>query len=275
MRLFAMDLDGTLVNREGKVHPRDVAAIRAAEQRGVKVTIATGRLLGGTRPVAEALGLTSPLVCADGGVTSCGQAREVLARAPIAMEDAVTVVHAFRERGLAQFAFDHEGIVSCERGREHHGYVSAWSPSGRAHHDVLDAALGWDESPPLMLVGIGEPESVGAIATELGAAHEGLEALSFTVSWTGKRVVRFIRRGISKASGLEALAQRLGVPREGVAVIGDFYNDLPMFEWAPRSFAMPHAPADVKSRATDALEEGSWERGAIADALERWLGDSG
>ena len=44
MKLFATDLDGTLLDREGRVRPEDKEAIRAARARGVKVTIATGRL---------------------------------------------------------------------------------------------------------------------------------------------------------------------------------------------------------------------------------------
>jgi hydroxymethylpyrimidine pyrophosphatase-like HAD family hydrolase len=82
-----------------------------------------------------------------------------------------------------------------------------------------------------------------------------------------------VSSGTSKGTGLADVAVRLGVARERVAVIGDWYNDVPMFEWAGRSFAMPHAPDDVKAAATDALGEGAVERGAIAEALEAWLDD--
>jgi hydroxymethylpyrimidine pyrophosphatase-like HAD family hydrolase len=63
----------------------------------------------------------------------------------------------------------------------------------------------------------------------------------------------------------------LEIPESRVAVVGDWYNDVPMFQWAKRSFAMPHAPPDVKQTATDVLPHGAVERGAIADALEAWM----
>ncbi|HTJ80608.1 MAG TPA: HAD hydrolase family protein, partial [Polyangiaceae bacterium] len=66
--LFATDLDGTLVDRDGRIHPRDIDTIRRARARGVIVTIATGRLTSGTIPVADTLELDAALVCADGAV---------------------------------------------------------------------------------------------------------------------------------------------------------------------------------------------------------------
>ncbi|MBL8739919.1 MAG: HAD hydrolase family protein, partial [Myxococcales bacterium] len=54
--LFATDLDGTLVGRYGRIHERDIEAIKKARAQGVIFTIATGRLTSGTHPVARQLG---------------------------------------------------------------------------------------------------------------------------------------------------------------------------------------------------------------------------
>ncbi|WKL00411.1 HAD hydrolase family protein [Paenibacillus amylolyticus] len=44
MKLFATDLDGTLLNIDSQISPENAAAIQKAQQSGMKVTIATGRL---------------------------------------------------------------------------------------------------------------------------------------------------------------------------------------------------------------------------------------
>src|SRR6185295_14173571 len=109
-------LDGTIVGRDGSIHPRDEVAIAAARRRGVVFTIATGRLTSGTHPVARALALDAPLVCADGGVTACGSTGAILAQRPIAADVVARVVDGFAAAALASFVFTHDAIHSCERG---------------------------------------------------------------------------------------------------------------------------------------------------------------
>ena len=63
------------------------------------------------------------------------------------------------------------------------------------------------------------------------------------------------------------LAARLDVPRERVAVVGDWFNDLGMFKAAGRSFVMAQAPELVKQAATDRLRSSSATGGGIAEAI--------
>jgi hypothetical protein len=51
--------------------------------------------------------------------------------------------------------------------------------------------------------------------------------------------------------------------------VGDWLNDLPMFQVAGRSFAMGQAPDAVKSAATDVLDATATTGGGIAEAARR------
>ncbi|HKE15516.1 MAG TPA: HAD-IIB family hydrolase [Kofleriaceae bacterium] len=268
--LFAADLDGTLVDRDDRIHPRDREAIARARREGVVVTIATGRLTSRTHPVARDLGLDAPLVCADGGVIACAATERVLARRAIATAEVEAILTAMVGHDLSSFVFTHGAIHSCERGRQHHEYVSGWARNITAHSDVLAAEV-WRSDPEstVMLVGIGTDERVRAACELLRALDERVESLSFSTA--AGRVVRFVSRGTSKGTGLADVARRLGLSAERVAVVGDWFNDVPMLEWAGRSFAMPHAPDSVKSTATDVLPARTGASGAIADAVEAWL----
>jgi Cof subfamily protein (haloacid dehalogenase superfamily) len=270
--LFAVDLDGTLVDREDRIHPRDRVAIARARASGVAVTIATGRLTSRTHPVARDLGLDAPMVCADGAVIACAATERVLARRAIATDEVESILTALVDHDLSSFVFTHGAIHSCERGRQHHEYVSGWARNITAHPDVLAAEV-WRSDPDstVMLVGIGSEDRVRAALVRLGPLADRLESLSFSVA--AGRVVRFVSRGTSKGTGLADVAGRLGLTAERVAVVGDWFNDVPMLEWAGRSFAMPHAPDSVKSTATDVLPARSGESGAIAGALEAWLAE--
>ncbi len=272
MKLFAMDLDGTLLDREDGIHPVDRDAIARARERGVIVTIATGRLTSRTHPTARALRLDAPLVCADGGVLACAATERILARRPLPLGLVERALELLAARGLSSFVFTAEAIHSCERGRAHHDFVRGWSHAITAHDDVRAAPWRRGAEAPIMLVGIGEPAEIDAALQQL-TDTEAAELMSFDIA--DARVLRLMAKGVSKGSALVELARQLGVALEHVAVAGDWYNDLSMFAVAGRSYAMPHAPAEVKAAASCVLDDDAPRRGAIADALGRWLAELG
>ena len=68
IKLIASDLDGTLVADLHTISPRTQAAIKAAQEKGVYVTIATGREYPVTEKFVKMLGLTTPTICFQGAV---------------------------------------------------------------------------------------------------------------------------------------------------------------------------------------------------------------
>src|SRR5262249_11453126 len=65
-RLVAMDVDGTLLDEHGELSLGTQAVLQRLSAAGVILALATSRRLTGTMPVAEALGLRSPLIIYDG-----------------------------------------------------------------------------------------------------------------------------------------------------------------------------------------------------------------
>ena len=70
-RLIAIDLDGTLLGDDGRVSPRNLAALHAAHSRGVQIVVATGRRHSFAMRVLRPLGLhhDSILISSNGTVT--------------------------------------------------------------------------------------------------------------------------------------------------------------------------------------------------------------
>src|SRR6056297_1137635 len=80
IKLIAVDLDGTLLQEDRSITERDVRAIRAARERGVKVVLATGRMYSTTVPYARQLDLTdTPLICFNGAYITDLDNREKMA----------------------------------------------------------------------------------------------------------------------------------------------------------------------------------------------------
>ena len=64
IRLVALDLDGTLLNHEGKVTSRTQVALQAAADRGVAIVPTTGRPLGNLPPTKSCkASANAPLLC--------------------------------------------------------------------------------------------------------------------------------------------------------------------------------------------------------------------
>src|ERR1035437_3007164 len=69
-RLIAIDLDGTMLQRDGLMSAAVRQAVREVAEAGVDVVIATGRAIRSTMPVLSQLGLERGyVVCSNGAVT--------------------------------------------------------------------------------------------------------------------------------------------------------------------------------------------------------------
>src|SRR5690625_3723599 len=69
MKLIASDLDGTLLNDEGRISAENVQAIQKAMDLGIKFVVATGRSYDAARMPLQAVNITCPIISLNGAVT--------------------------------------------------------------------------------------------------------------------------------------------------------------------------------------------------------------
>ncbi|MBI4957694.1 MAG: HAD family phosphatase [Myxococcales bacterium] len=274
MRLLALDLDGTLLCRDGSVDPRDVAAVARARARGLEVTFATGRLTTGALPAARLLGLAAPMVCADGATIASSASGEVLERTPIALELLDRVLACFAEHALEAFVFSHATIHCGPSGVRHEAQVSVWTTDFAVHPELVSAAAFRSGDDVAMVLALGDEASCTETRRALEQRHPSeADPVQFAFRSSGQHAVLVRGRGTNKGVALARVAERLGVAREEVCAVGDWTNDVPMFEWTGRSFAMRGAPEEVTRAATDRLETPIGAGGGVAEAIARLLGD--
>lgn len=272
-RLLALDLDGTLLRRDHSVSPRDEGAIREAIRSGVHVAICTGRISTGAVGTARKLGLQTSMICADGGVFACPSTAKKRWQNPIRLEAAEHVAAVADEHEMASFVFLHHEIHADARGERWLEYVRTWTPDVFVHDRLAQVAHWRSHEDVAVVLAIGEREHVERNA-ELLRDQRGsdLTVVTWRAGSSGEHWALMARpAGVDKGSGLAQLAAQLGVAREDVCAVGDWYNDVPMFAWAGRSFVMGQSLPEVKKHATDELRATSDEGGGVAEAIERWL----
>ncbi|HEY0250424.1 MAG TPA: HAD hydrolase family protein, partial [Kofleriaceae bacterium] len=148
-------------------------------------------------------------------------------------------------------------------------YVDTWSPRltvvGDAHH-----ADAW-QGTPLAGVAIGDPEPVARVMAAL--KDQPVFAVSFPMYGDpGKHAILARALGPTKGTALRELCKLAGCTVEEAVVVGDWVNDVPMFEVAGRSFVMGNAPEHVRIKASDHLERIAGSGGGIAEAIRRAWG---
>lgn len=270
--LLAIDMDGTLLRDDKTIAGEDVDAIRLAASRDIAVTLSTGRLTTGALPTARELGLSTPLICADGSVLVDVSTGAYLEQRSIRREHAERAVLTLFEHGLTPYVFMADAIHCEEAGERQRAFVDTWTREMVVHASLAGASLWQQPEGVAVTLGIGDQGSVARASEHLSARHgDELDTVHFTLGGSSVWGVRSLRRGCDKGQMLASLARRMALPRERVAVVGDWLNDLGMFEYAGRSFAMGHAPPVVRAAATHVLSATSHAGGGVAEAITALL----
>lgn len=242
-------------------------------RRGIGVSIATGRLYSGTRPVARELGLEGPVGCLDGSViVDVGTDRE-LTGSWVEPPTVVALQRVLAELPVASFVFASDAIYYDVRGAPYLDYVRIWSRDMFRLGDALRDGR-WATEPCLgALAVLGDEASIRAAHAAMVADHaERLQAALFSVGrpdLSGTWVLIARAAGVSKATAVAYIARHHGVDPSEVVVVGDWFNDVPMLRAAGRSFVMAQAPDAVKIAATDELVANAETGGGIAEAALR------
>jgi Cof subfamily protein (haloacid dehalogenase superfamily) len=270
-KLIAVDLDGTLLDPLGVPHAADVAALRRARDAGVLVTILTGRLFSGTRDAAEAIGLRGPVGCVDGSHIVEAPTGRTLHHHAFRGDDAVKLRDAVRHSGAALFLLADDKVIHDERGKPYLDYVSIWSLTTEATEDVPSHGTWHGEAGVTAIVAVGGAGEIHDASISIqGALGTGAQIATFPTRRMENRWGLVCRAsGGNKGSALRWVCEHHGITPAETVVVGDWLNDLPMFEVAGRSFAMAQAPDAVKAVATDRLDAGTLEGGGVAEALAK------
>jgi Cof subfamily protein (haloacid dehalogenase superfamily) len=267
--MIASDLDGTLLRSDNTVSARTKDALLAAAGRGLLIAFVTGRPPRWLTEVVDATGHTGVAVAANGAVLYDLATEQVLAAHPIAPADLAVLTAELRAAfPSVQFAVEYGDAFGAEP-----GYVHEWQINPR-----LDSQ-GRPMTPPLVadLATIIKRPGVKLLAKDRGAdaddflaSADALLAGRATVTHSSTfGLLEIAAAGITKASGLAELAARHGITREQVVAIGDMPNDVPMLQWAGRSYAVANAhPAALA--AADAVV-GSNDDDAVAVLIESLL----
>jgi len=257
LRLVAIDMDGTLLpNLSHGISLRTGQALKAAQDAGIIVAIATGRRVAYTTPLLEGLGLRAdtPLITSNGAVIQT-LGGEPLGGCRLEARVARGLCGLLRQFGSLVFTFDKpgRGALVVENLEQAHKRIALWIENNRGAIEIV--------KPLEMALSDGEDPIQGMVAGAIDRMREAEKALKDS-EWSGScacvrteypvrdlSILDLLPAGVSKGWALDSLAARLGVDRKQTMAIGDNWNDVDMLEWAGQGVMMGNAASELRTMA--------------------------
>ena len=271
-RMLVLDLDRTLLTRDLEVSPVDIRAAEALRERGVVVTIATGRLYGGTRPVAAALGVEGPVATMNGSEVVDTRTHEVIVGNYVSREALEVVRASLWDAGVeAVSLFGSEMIHVGAAMAPYVDHVRMWCDEVREWEAFYQAPVWGSERRPLAVWAVAEESLLERAAERIrGQVDTSIyEVLCFPSERLGRAVFIFRDQREDKGTALRRLATMAGVLPEQCVCVGDWVNDVPMLRTEALSYAMAGTPQWLHAYADRLAETESHADGGIVAELAR------
>ncbi|RDI47885.1 Cof-type HAD-IIB family hydrolase [Falsibacillus pallidus] len=260
-RLLAMNIDGTILNEDGKINKQTKEAIEYVASKGVYVMLVTSRSFPSAKRVAKALKLESFLVTHQGAYLANEMDKPLLVkRIP---EDITYDVVRFLEDFECDIRLLHEKYALANKKESDQDLVikgfwqraTSLSYSTKYVESLSEELAGNPAEPPKMEVSFANEQ-------DMQDAKKAIESMYFEVDClvSGPQKLEIVPNGASKLKGVLYVCDRLGIHREEVVMIGSGLDDLPLVQWAGLGVAMGNAHKEVK-RSADWITRDTTENG--------------
>ena len=261
IKLIAADMDGTLIGNNRKISKENIEAIKIAQEKGVKFAIATGRAYEDVKPFLDEYGLKCECVVLNGGEYR-DIAGEKVVGIYIDKSIANEVLNIMSKYDLAVEIYTDDGYYTTNTKEETlKGMIKR---AKTFHPDVTDSdeiyrnainhphfyKMNYITNLEEFLksdVNIGKFVSFAESIDDINGLKKELnklDGLAISSSFVTNIEVNDINA--TKGRILAKVAEKMGIKKEEVAILGDSSNDYSMFVEFPNSFAMENAIPEIK-----------------------------
>ena len=236
-KIIVLDLDGTLTNTKKEITPHTLEVLLRAQEKGIKIVLASGRPTYGIAPLAEKLQLSKYegyILAYNGGEIIDWKTGELMYKNLLDHDVLPYLYQCAKDNNFAIVTYDGEYVLTEHPDDE---YVLK-----EAILNVMKIKKMYEQLKDRMGVFRSEPY-----------------------------FLELVPKGIDKAQSLAVLLKELGMTKDEMIAIGDGFNDLSMIKYAGMGVAMGNAQQVVKDNA-DFITLTNEEDGA-AYAIEKFMSE--
>ena len=265
-KLLVLDVDGTLLNEEHTVSKRTMAALRKAQQLGVRIVLASGRPVHGLMPLAQALelGLYGGFVMAYNGAVVIDAANgNIVFERRVDPAMLPYLEKKARKNGFALLTYHGDRLLTDNASDPHVQAEAALN--GLKIEETADLAAAVDFAPHKCILVSDDEEALCGLEAHWKKRLAG----ELDVFRSEPFFLEVVPCTVEKANTLGVLLEQLGLSRDEVMAIGDGPADVAMLQLAGMGVAMGHSPEPVKicaDRTTAPADEDG-----VAQAVEQLI----
>ncbi|TYB87266.1 MAG: HAD family phosphatase [Kosmotoga sp.] len=272
IKLVVIDLDGTLLDHNKRISDENIKALKKSVEKGIEISISTGRSYISAKDYIEELELDIPVVYQNGALILHGADKNEILRAiklnsnhasSIVLEAKKENVNCVLYRDFFEFPDMYiEKIPDTP-------YASYYE-NNHFRIRVCDNLLDYVGNDGVVEVALEGPErKIKKVVEKTGVFSEKVSVIKNNTI-KDHSFYEFFGPEVQKSIGLNYLRKVSGYSKNEVAYIGDNYNDLDVMKEAGFSVAMKNAPEDVKKHADYVTSKTNDESG-VAEAVEKIL----
>lgn len=270
VKLIALDLDDTLLNKNGEISDENVEALRKCAERGIYVVLCSGRLEAGIEPFVNRLGIKNLesgryMIAINGcSVFDMHENKQILCH-KVPSDILIRADEMAREIGLQSQIYSTDTI--------YYGTLTPWI---QMDIDLCKVKGVKAEDYPAMLLN-GSPKMLVPCNPETPEIVHDL-MLKMKAEFNERAVVftskpfflELLPPNCGKGEAVKWLCEKLGFGVEKSMAFGDGLNDESMIVKCGHGVAMKNANEHIKEVADFVTEYDNNESG-VAKFLEKWV----
>lgn len=264
-KAIILDLDGTLTNDAKEITPKTKAALMAAQDKGVRIVLASGRPTYGIKHLADELEIGSHggfIMAYNGGCIIDWSTQEIIYNTVLDEQLVPELCEAAREQECEILTYQGDSIATTKVKNKyvmHEAFINKMPLI--EYSDFVQQVV----HPINKCLIVGDPKIVAPLEKHLAEKMEGRMSVYRSAAF----FLECVPLGIDKAASLNFLIGRLGIKQEETIAVGDGYNDLSMIRFAGLGVAMANAAREVQDVA-DYITYSNQEDG-VAHVVEKFI----
>lgn len=264
-KMIVLDLDGTLTNSKKEMTTRTRETLLAAERKGLRVVLASGRPTYGITALAEELELKDYggyILAFNGGrITDCATG-DVVFDQPLSPSVVEPLYDAVKSAGMEMLTYQDEVIAATRKANKYVLHEAFINKMPVVEYDDFIHQVRYPINKCLV---VGDPAPLHELELRLVESFKGRMDAYRSAGF----FLECVPPGIDKARSLARLFEMLSLSKDEVIACGDGYNDQNMIRYAGLGVAMANAPKDVQDTA-DYITYSNEEDG-VAHVVEKFV----
>lgn len=264
IKLIASDIDETIIDHNRLVPERNKKAIKAAQEKGVIVMLATGRGPYEIFDIPDQAGVIADdrfVICCNGAVIMNLKTKEIV--------DVLTLDFSYAKK-IFDYAYKNKLTFYLYTLDKKYGInLSDETIYTEDHINLIEGDnIDFLEGEIILKTIIKNSNMNQLQALEVDIAR--ITDYNLEISYSSNMYMEINAKGVNKAIALKKVADHHGIEMKNVMAIGDNYNDVAMLEEAGTAIAVRNARLQVKQSA-DYVTQADNTKGAVGEAIENFV----